>query len=141
MQINNMNPNYINRLQIKTTFNDENVSVNRNNDKIDADKLNKKDLNTAAAALSLTGGDLFKAKGIYTKQDVAPVAQSLKPEKVNALQDFDLSPVKKADEITATKAMDMTNNVTPVNNDKIVISDPEMDNFLRNAFKVFDLNE
>lgn len=137
MQINNMNQNYMNKIQLKTTFNDDRID-SKLPEKVDKTSISKKDINTAAAALSLTGSDLFKAKPTYSKNDVSAVQKINEAPKVEKLQDFDLSPVKKSDEVTAIKGMEAISQTQ--NQDKVIISDPEMDNFLKNAFKVFDLN-
>ena len=107
--------------------------------------------------VSLTGGNLFKAKkfsalnefGIYSKDSLL----NSKPLTINSeqpLQDFSLSGklnTPLVSDINQSRKMSF-NPVEPANapnsnqsasNDKIVISDSQMDQFLRSAFRLFDM--
>lgn len=107
--------------------------------------------------VSLTGGDLFKAKkysalnefGIYSKESLT----NRNPLTINnkqPLQDFSLTGklnTPSVSDMNQAQKMNL-NPIKPVNalnsdktasNDKIVISDQQMDQFLRSAFRLFDL--
>lgn len=95
------------------------------------------------ASIDIAGGDLFKpssspldtSKQIYTKDSVVANISNLSTaaRTERPLQDFSLTGISKVNEVKPVEEP-----ATVASPEKIVISDEAMDNFLREAFKVFD---
>ena len=139
----------INNFTNFNTFNNLNTSVqNRPNqventqpvtsEKLDKSKISIKDFSTAAYALSLSNGKDIQNAGIYTKEEIFKNAQKSIAASTDNLQDFALTASPKVlDNVSIAKAS--LENITPADV-QTNSSDPQMDNFLHQAFKAFELD-